>query len=206
MTAQPVPIHLVEDDPHVRRAIARLFETLGHQVRTYTSAEDFLRTAAHSASGCAIIDILLPGMHGLELASTLARNHPSIGIVFLTGNGNPGLSALARAHQGACYLEKPTPAKGLLSAVASAMNKAVTRADLQRHRAARQALLDTLTPRELETMQAAAAGMDDETIAAQLGIAIPTVKVHLNRAIRKTNTNSRGNLAGFLKTTSLEES
>jgi FixJ family two-component response regulator len=203
--SQPVPIHLVEDDPHVRRAIARLFETLGHEVRTYTSAEDFLRTAALSASGCAIIDLLLPGMNGLELQTRLAKEHPSIGVVFLTGNGNPRLSSHARGRNGASYLEKPSPAKDLLAAVGSAMAKAATRAEHHRRRAADRALLANLTPRELETLRAAASGMADEAIAAKLGITTPTAKVHLSRAMKKTGTITREALRDFLQRTADED-
>ena len=63
---EPV-ICIVDDDPAVRRALARLVESVGLRVEVFGTPEEFLNTGAARPVGCLLLDIHFPGMNGFEL-------------------------------------------------------------------------------------------------------------------------------------------
>lgn len=87
MMPPPVPMTLaiVDDDDEVRRALQRLLRSLGHQVRVFTSAEDFEAEAV--TVDCAIVDVRLPGITGLELRERLRNRTAPTPVVLITGDG-----------------------------------------------------------------------------------------------------------------------
>ena len=58
-------VFVVDDDDHVRRALARLLRSLGMQVATFASAREFLRCGRPAGPACLILDVRLPGENGL---------------------------------------------------------------------------------------------------------------------------------------------
>lgn len=75
---------IVEDDDDVRLALSRLLRAIGHDVKVFTSAEDF---EAHDVRfDCAVVDVCLPGMSGLELRERQRSRIPSIPVVLMTGS------------------------------------------------------------------------------------------------------------------------
>jgi len=80
---EPMMLAIVEDDDDVRLALSRLLRAMGHQVKLFTSAEDF---EAHGAGvDCAVVDVRLPGLSGLDLRERQRDRIPSIPIVLMTG-------------------------------------------------------------------------------------------------------------------------
>jgi FixJ family two-component response regulator len=80
-------VHIVDDDPSVRRSLARLLEARGHRTSLHESAEAFLETFDPRESGCAILDLSLPGKDGLQVQSSLAEIADGFPVIFLTGTG-----------------------------------------------------------------------------------------------------------------------
>jgi len=87
-------IHLVDDNRHLRTALARLLRTLGHAVSEYCSAEEFLG-AAPRGPGCVLLDVRMPRTSGLELQAEMARLAYTMPIVFLSGHGDIAMSVRA---------------------------------------------------------------------------------------------------------------
>lgn len=81
----PMTLAIVDDDDEVRRALQRLLRSLGHQVRVFTSAEDFEAEAV--TVDCAIVDVRLPGITGLELRERLRNRTAPTPVVLITGDG-----------------------------------------------------------------------------------------------------------------------
>src|SRR4051794_15005370 len=83
-------IAVVDDDDSVRRALARLLTACGYQVRTFSSATEFLdeRFVADASPACVLIDVRMPELGGLELQSVLATAGVHSAIVFMTGHGD----------------------------------------------------------------------------------------------------------------------
>lgn len=81
----PLTLAIVDDDDEVRRALHRLLRSLGHQVQVFTSAEDFEAEAV--TVDCAIVDVRLPGITGLELRERLRSRTAPTPVVLITGDG-----------------------------------------------------------------------------------------------------------------------
>jgi FixJ family two-component response regulator len=178
-------VHLVDDDPQVARALARLLRGHGYRTAVYGSAEAFLAQRDPSAPGCLVLDVNLPGLDGLALQRRLAEGGPALPIVFLTGHGDIPMSVQAVKAGAVDFLTKPVTAEVLLGAVRAAVAQDAQARQAQAERAALRRRLDSLTPREREVLAGLAAGKLNKQIAADLGIVEPTVKFHRARIMER---------------------
>ena len=110
---------VVDDDEEVRTALRRLLRALGHQVRTFASAEEF--EASPVTADCLIVDLRLPGLNGFELRERLRLRGSSTPIVFITGDGGPSPNDTS-VHAGTPSLAKPFDESELTAAVRQAMS------------------------------------------------------------------------------------
>jgi FixJ family two-component response regulator len=191
MNALPTVLFIVDDDPEVRRALARLLRTAGYVTRGFGSASEFLISGeARHTAGCIILDLAMPGLGGLELQQCLIASGCHRPIIFLTGNGDISKSVRAMKAGAVNFLTKPVDDRELFSAVeeALALDAADRAAWSTRHAAA--ARLNTLTPRERQVLEQVVAGRLNKQIAAELGTVEKTIKVHRARVMRKMQANS----------------
>jgi FixJ family two-component response regulator len=79
-------VSVVDDDVDVRTALNRLLRALGHDVRLFASAEEFVANRADA--DCLILDIRLPGLNGLELREWMLSAGLVQPIIFITGDGD----------------------------------------------------------------------------------------------------------------------
>jgi FixJ family two-component response regulator len=183
-------VFLVDDDAGVLKALSWLLRARGYDTQSFTSPQEFL--AGHDATkpGCAVLDVSMPGLDGLELQQALAAGGCARPVIFLTGRGDIPTSVRAMRAGAIDFLTKPVTDDDLLAAIARAEKEdAETRqADTElRSIAARIALL---TPREREVMTHVIAGKLNKQIAADLGSAEKTVKVHRSRVMEKMGVRS----------------
>jgi FixJ family two-component response regulator len=191
VSRSPEPtVFLVDDEPQLLRALARLLREDGWQTASYESAEAFLAQWDASMPGCLVLDVTMPGLDGLALQRHLAETAPTLPIVFLTAHGDIPMSVRAVKAGAVDFLTKPVAAEVLLAAVRTAVAQ-----DAQ----ARRALADTaalrqrfasLTGREREVLAALAAGKLNKQIAAELGIALQTVKFHRARIMERVQART----------------
>lgn len=109
---------IIDDDDDVRAALSRLLRAMGHDVRVFNSAEDF--EAETVSVDCAIVDIRLPGLSGLELRERLRNRPEPAPVVLMTGDGD----RLARdiCEVDTPLLTKPFDAGVLTAAIAAAIS------------------------------------------------------------------------------------
>jgi FixJ family two-component response regulator len=82
-------VYLVDDDPGVLNALSRLLRTGGYDVKAYSSPQLFLEEHDVAVPGCAVLDVSMPGLDGLELQRVLTASAGSHRpVVFITGNGD----------------------------------------------------------------------------------------------------------------------
>src|SRR5216683_1613170 len=88
MTETAPFVFVTDDDPSVRKALTRLFRSAGYQVKVFATAEEFLREPLPDAPACAVLDVHLPGLDGLDLQRALAEKDATLPVVFITGHGD----------------------------------------------------------------------------------------------------------------------
>ena len=110
-------IYIVEDDDSVRRAMKRLIRSTGTKVRTFASAEELLDFEDINQNACMIIDIMLPGMSGLELYTELQASGYSLPVIFITGFDSPKTRHQAKNAGAAGYFRKPIDDQALLDSI-----------------------------------------------------------------------------------------
>ena len=115
-------VHVIDDDEAVRDSLEALLTVAGYAVITYASAEAYL---SHSdwAGGCVLVDIHMPGMHGLDLLQMMARREPPVPVLVLTASREPLLRDRALALGAQAFLTKPVPAAALLAALRAACER-----------------------------------------------------------------------------------
>lgn len=191
LPVSPLPkIFVVDDDASLRKSLALVLEQEGMAVSAFNSAEDFLAADLPQCCSCAIVDMHMPGMNGLELQDTLTRKGVVLPLIFLTGHGEFPASVRAIKSGAEDYLVKPVAREKLLLAIRSALAKSLQmlgRAD--RRQQARQQV-EQLTQREREVMQLAINGASAKEIARQLHISHRTVEKHKSSLMHKTGSTN----------------
>ena len=115
-------IAVVDDDPSVRKALARLLRASDLDADAYGSAQHFLESLQTSAPDCLVLDLQMPEMNGLALQRELGRAGIRLPIVVITGHDEPGMQARCLAAGAAAYLRKPLEERTLLAAIEAAIN------------------------------------------------------------------------------------
>jgi FixJ family two-component response regulator len=145
-----------------------------------------------------VLDICLPGLDGLELQQALANRDEQI--VFITGYGDIPMCARAMKAGAVDFLTKPVDDETLLEAVSRALARSAEFLRRKAQRASARAKLNRLTPREFEVMRSIIAGLLNKQIAAELGAAEKTVKIHRGRVMEKMGVTSVAELVRLAET------
>ena len=115
MVAHQSHVAIVDDDPAMRRAVARLCGAADLRCRSFASAEEFLDSDAPQHAAMLVLDVHLPGLSGFDLHDQLRRRGIALPVIFITGHDKT--FNRERAHRtGSGYLTKPFPSEMLLKA------------------------------------------------------------------------------------------
>jgi FixJ family two-component response regulator len=190
-------VFVVDDDASVRRALTRLLNAAGYQTEDFASAEDFLAHGHFDTPGCILLDVRMPGLNGLELQQALATADCQLPIVFITGHGDIPMTVRAMKAGAADFLPKPCNAEELLKIIAQALRKSQREQNERTEIVEIRRRLSNLTPRENEVLCHVVAGQLNKQIAADLGIAEKTIKIHRARVMEKMGTRSLAELVGM---------
>lgn len=183
-------IFIVDDDASVRKGLARLMRSAGWNAESFPSANEFLTRPAFTGTGCAVLDVRMPGITGPELYEQMIRHNVSLPVIFLTGHGDVPTSVQEMKLGAVDFLEKPVDDEVLLKSVRLALERHSAGRAREQERAAIRDRVRQLTRREREVMQYVIAGCLNKQIADQLGIAERTIKVHRGRLMHKMQVAS----------------
>ena len=193
-------VFVVDDDPSVRRAIQRLVESVGLQVELFGSAQQFLQAERPQVPSCLVLDIRLPGISGLDFQRELAERNIPIPAIFITAH-NGDISMTVRAMKAVVveFLTKPFRDRDLLDAIQIALKKDQARCHREADIAVLRERFELLTLREREVVAMVVSGMLNKQIAAELGTAENTVKVHRSRAMEKMQARGLAELVKMVE-------
>ena len=131
-TPQPT-VYIVDDDLATRKSLRWLVETLGVPVQTFHCAVSFLDAYDPSMPGCLVLDMMMPGMSGLELQKELLDRGIDIPVIVLTGYADVSTAVRTLKNGAVEFLEKPFNDDVLLEQI----RKALALDTLRRSRARR---------------------------------------------------------------------
>jgi FixJ family two-component response regulator len=187
-------IHIVDDDESMREVLASLFRSVALSARAYPSVDVFLQAPRVDAPGCLILDVRLPGMSGLDFQARLCEVGVELPVILMTGYGDIPMSVRGMKAGAVDFLVKPFRDQEMLDAVAIAIDRDRARRAGNAESAMLREKFATLSPRESQVMQLAAAGKMNKQIAGDLGISLVTVKIHRGAAMRKMGARTLADL------------
>lgn len=193
--AEKACIRVVDDDEDLLESLEFLLESEGWKVKTYSSAQDFLRNDAASVTGCLISDIRMPGMTGLELQKEMNDRHIHLPIIFLTAHGDIDMAVSAVKAGAIEFLQKPVDQERLLKVVADCARKSAKGYSLLSFdifEARRR--WDVLTEKEKTVLKFVAAGLMNKEVAERLGNSVRTIENHRGNGLKKLQIHTMAEL------------
>jgi FixJ family two-component response regulator len=112
---------IIDDDPSVLNALARLVRSAGYDVRAFGLPSALLSAQIPADHACMVVDVNLPEMNGVELCQTLARSGRGLPVIFITGRDDATTMALIRQAPCVAVLFKPFDENLLLPAISQAL-------------------------------------------------------------------------------------
>jgi len=186
-------VHLVDDDDIFRDSMKALLEASGYSVRDHANAQQFL-TAAGAAgtdnAACALVDVNMPDMDGLQLMTQCVERSINIPIVIVTGVGDVPMAVRAMKAGAIDFVEKPINADRLINLLSGLAAKA----EVDTQVALFKSRLPLLTEREREVLEGIVSGHPSKVIAFKLGISPRTVDVHRQHLAEKLEVSGLSNL------------
>lgn len=187
-------VFIVDDDPAIRESLCNLIESAGLETVQFPSAEEFLSACTPDMAGCAVLDVRLPGMSGMELQSRLINSGIAIPVIIMTAHGDIPMVRNAMKAGAAEFLTKPFQGEELLAAIEQAFArnraqrtaKAIENSIVERWR--------TLSERERQVLEMVTAGKLNKQIADELDLSLITVKLYRRQVMDKMQAETFADL------------
>lgn len=179
-------VFVIDDDSAVRESLSLMLEQEGMAVESFESAEAFLAAGRLEPHSCAIVDLYMPGLDGMQLQAELSKRGILLPIIFLTGYGEVPLSVRAMKAGAVDFLCKPISGAVLLASVRDALAESERLRLRAEQSGSASALVASLTKRERDVLLLAVEGLSNREIARQLGISYRTVEVYKAGVMHKT--------------------
>lgn len=197
MTNEILKILVVDDHPMIRRGLAAMIEAESDFtcVGEADGGDEAVRLACERQADVVLMDLAMPKMNGIEATRLLKQRQPQTRVLMLSSMVEPSdvQSAIQAGASG--FLSKTASSQELVTAIRMVHSgRRMLSADatdaLIRGQQANHPGSD-LTPRERDVLQAMSLGMSNQDIAAQLVIAVPTIKFHITNILSKLQVDNR---------------
>ncbi len=198
-------IFIVDDDAHVREALAWLLRSRRLASEHFASAEAF-EAYLDSQSlppqpRVLLLDVRMPGTSGLVLFDRLAERGllDTMPVIFLTGHADVPTAVDAVKRGAFDFCEKPFSDNALVDRIEKALGVSLRAVEAEAARNVLRAHIGELTDRERDVMRLVVEGLPNKLIADQLAISVRTVEVHRARVFEKMAVKSAVELANVLR-------
>jgi two-component system response regulator FixJ len=189
-------VAIVDDEASICDSLQMLLRAVGYATRAFTSAEALLREPLQSFV-CVLVDLQLPGMHGLELQAELCRRALAPPVIIITAHGDVASARAALLAGAVDFLEKPIDNNELLAAVHAVVAGSNRLQEARVGDARARTLLATLSTREREVFDRIVSGAHNREIALDLGISPRTVEVYRAHVMTKLQARRLADLLRF---------
>ena len=187
---EPSTVFVVDDDRAIREAMRDLLNENGYAVEVFADGPAFLEAYRPGREGCLLVDVLMPGMSGIELIERLQTEGHRLPAIMITGSGAVPMAVQAMKAGAVDFVEKPVSHEDLLASVKRALEHTRDTAALSARRETAALSVASLTTRQRQILDLVLAGHPSKNIAADLGISQRTVDNHRAAIMRKTGSKS----------------
>jgi two-component system response regulator FixJ len=187
-------VHVVEYDVSIGQWFAEILQSTGLQVSVFQTADAFLANMDLTPPSCLVLDVLLPGMTGLELQDHLNERGIGIPIIFVSAFADVPTAVRAMKAGALDFLEKPIQAQILLAAVQNALSQHKGRRVARTTTEEILGLMARLTAREREVLGLVMAGLSNKEMARNLGVSPKTIEAHRAKLYTKMRADSLAEL------------
>jgi len=186
-------IHIVDDDDAVRESLRALLSAAGFATAAYPSGRAFLAAFQPAWRGCALLDVRLPDVGGLEIQAELARRGATLPIIIVTGHADVPMAVKALKAGAADFIQKPVDEDVLIASIERALAGASKPMAAGVDAGAAERLAE-LTPRERDVLELLVIGRTNKEIARALDLSPRTVENHRARVMGKMQAESLSHL------------
>jgi two-component system response regulator FixJ len=187
-------VYVIDDDESARHSLEFLLDVAGIRVRSFPSADAFLKAYPPLAGACVVTDVRMPGMSGVELVEELKRRGAEVPVIVITGHADVPLAIQAMKAGVSDFIEKPFDDEAILSAIRRAIAEQAGAEEAQAERQAVVERIASLSMREREVMDGLVAGKANKAIAFDLGISARTVEVYRANMMMKMQAKTLSEL------------
>jgi len=187
-------VFVVDDDLSIRTALKSLIRSVGLNVETFASCQEFLKFRRQEVPSCLVLDVRLPGMSGLDFQRELINMNVRLPVIFITAHGDIPMSVRAMKAGAVEFLPKPFRDQDLIDAIHLSLERDRMRQNAENEVSELKARLETLTVRERELLPLVISGRPNKQIADAIGTSEVTVKAHRSNVMRKMQAESLADL------------
>ncbi|MHC2068934.1 response regulator transcription factor [Bremerella sp. T1] len=197
MTSESI-VYFVDDDPAARESLLQLARSVGLTAYAYASGEEFLDQVPPDQPGCAVLDIRLPGISGLEVHRRVNQANLPLITIYLSAHADVPTTVQAMKLGAFELFQKPCNTSRLIDAIRQAIekNQQTFRKHVKRQEA--DQLLSELSAEETKVLELMFLGRTNQEIADRLQLSLRTVQFRRSSIFRKTNVNSKARLFDML--------
>ncbi len=190
MTPNRPVVYLIDDDQGVCDALSALIRSAGLECRTFLDSKSFLAEYDPHRLSCLVLDVVMPGMDGLELQAELTEHAYPPPIIFITGFGDVEMAVRVMKRGAADFLEKPFRNEDLIARINRVLEAEAPRHNEHVLAGEARGRLARLTPRERQVLDLIVAGLSNKQIARKLDIGSRTVEIHRAHVMSKMDVRS----------------
>jgi two-component system response regulator FixJ len=183
-------IFVIDDHAAVREALGEMLSVFGYGVKTYDSADGFLREIDRRHVGCVVADVRMPGTDGLGLVRELARRRIALPVILISGHADVPMAVAAIKSGAEDFIEKPVDDTQLVAAINRALAQRLAEQGSHKSAEALSERFARLTPRQVEIFDLVVEGFTSHAIAADLKISVRTVESYRAEVMEKMRAES----------------
>ncbi len=197
-------VYIIDDDKFARESLEWLVDSMHIPVMAFENGRHFLDFYTEKQPGCAIIDVRMPDINGLDLHQCLVEQGAILPVIIMTGHADVSMAVRAMKAGVYDFIEKPYNDTLMLQRIQNALSYDNDKREKQKRIDAVRQNLDKLTPREREVLERVLESMPNKIIASELNISIKTVELHRANMMTKMQTRSVTELARLALIAGLE--
>lgn len=188
-------VYIIDDDKFARESLEWLVDSVHIPVKAFENGKQFLDFYSEKQPGCAVIDVRMPDINGIDLHQRLKKQGAILPVIIMTGHADVSMAVRAMKAGVYDFIEKPYNDAIMLQRIQNALSYDNDKREKQVRIDEVRQNMEKLTPREREVLELVLESNPNKIIASELNISIKTVELHRANMMNKMQTRSLTELA-----------